>query len=30
VELEKQYGIRFRPAALITEMAESGKTFYQE
>ncbi len=30
LELEKQYGIRFRPAALIREMAESGKTFYQE
>ncbi len=29
-ELEKQYGVRFRPAALIKEMAESGKTFYQE
>jgi 3-hydroxyacyl-CoA dehydrogenase/enoyl-CoA hydratase/carnithine racemase len=29
VELEKQYGVRFRPAELIKEMAESGKTFYQ-
>jgi 3-hydroxyacyl-CoA dehydrogenase/enoyl-CoA hydratase/carnithine racemase len=28
VELEKQYGMRFRPAALIKEMAESGKSFY--
>jgi 3-hydroxyacyl-CoA dehydrogenase len=28
--LEKQYGIRFKPADLIKEMAESGKTFYQE
>jgi len=27
-ELEKQYGIRFQPAKLIKEMAESGKTFY--
>jgi 3-hydroxyacyl-CoA dehydrogenase/enoyl-CoA hydratase/carnithine racemase len=26
--LEKQYGIRFQPAKLIKEMAESGKTFY--
>jgi 3-hydroxyacyl-CoA dehydrogenase/1,4-dihydroxy-2-naphthoyl-CoA synthase len=30
LELEKQYGARFRPAARIREMAESGKTFYQE
>jgi 3-hydroxyacyl-CoA dehydrogenase len=30
VELEKQYGVRFKPANLIKEMAESGKTFYQE
>jgi 3-hydroxyacyl-CoA dehydrogenase/enoyl-CoA hydratase/carnithine racemase len=30
VELEKQYGIRFEPAKLIKEMAESGKTFYAE
>ena len=28
VELEKQYGPRFSPAALLKEMAESGKTFY--
>jgi len=28
--LEKQYGIRFKPADLIKEMAESDKTFYQE
>lgn len=27
-ELEKQYGVRFKPADLIKEMAESGKTFY--
>ncbi len=27
-ELEKQYGVRFKPAGLIKEMAESGKTFY--
>ena len=26
--LEKRYGIRFKPASLIREMAESGKTFY--
>ncbi len=30
VELEKQYGLRFKPAGLIKEMAESGKKFYQE
>lgn len=29
-ELEKQYGIRFQPAKLIKEMAESGKTFYTD
>ena len=28
VKLEKQYGMRFKPADLIKEMAESGKTFY--
>ncbi len=28
-ELEKQYGVRFKPAEMIKEMAESGKTFYQ-
>jgi 3-hydroxyacyl-CoA dehydrogenase len=28
--LEKQYGLRFKPAELIKEMAGSGKTFYQE
>jgi len=28
--LEKQYGLRFKPADLIKEMAESGKKFYQE
>jgi len=30
VALEKQYGPRFKPADLVKEMAESGKTFYQE
>jgi len=30
LELEKQYGPRFKPADLIKEMAESGKTFYQK
>jgi len=30
IALEKQYGTRFKPAKLIKEMAESGKTFYQE
>ena len=30
VELEKQYGLRFKPANLLKEMAESGKTFYQD
>lgn len=28
VELEKRYGLRFRPAALLKEMAQSGRTFY--
>jgi 3-hydroxyacyl-CoA dehydrogenase/enoyl-CoA hydratase/carnithine racemase len=28
LDLEKRYGPRYRPAALIQEMAESGKTFY--
>jgi 3-hydroxyacyl-CoA dehydrogenase/enoyl-CoA hydratase/carnithine racemase len=28
LELEKQYGVRFKPAELIKDMAESGKTFY--
>ena len=30
VELEKQYGPRFKPADLIEEMAASGKTFYSD
>ncbi len=30
VELEKRYGLRFKPANLIREMAQSGKRFYQE
>lgn len=30
LELEKRYGLRFKPAHLIKEMAQSGKTFYQE
>jgi 3-hydroxyacyl-CoA dehydrogenase/1,4-dihydroxy-2-naphthoyl-CoA synthase len=30
VALEKQYGLRFKPADLIKEMAESNKKFYQE
>jgi 3-hydroxyacyl-CoA dehydrogenase/enoyl-CoA hydratase/carnithine racemase len=29
-ELAGKYGARFKPAALITEMAKSGKTFYKE
>ena len=29
VDLEKQYGSRFKPADLIKKMAETGKTFYQ-
>jgi 3-hydroxyacyl-CoA dehydrogenase/enoyl-CoA hydratase/carnithine racemase len=29
-ELEKRYGLRFKPADLIREMAGSGKTFYQD
>jgi 3-hydroxyacyl-CoA dehydrogenase len=30
VELEKRYGMRFKPAALIKEMAEKGEVFYKE
>ncbi len=30
VALERQYGLRFKPADLIKEMAETGKTFYTE
>ncbi|MBI5252325.1 MAG: enoyl-CoA hydratase/isomerase family protein [Desulfomonile tiedjei] len=30
VELENRYGSRFKPAALIKEMANSGKKFYQD
>ena len=30
VNLEKQYGPRFKPADLIKEMAETGKTFYTD
>ena len=30
VQLEKRYGIRFKPANLIEEMAEKGETFYKE
>jgi 3-hydroxyacyl-CoA dehydrogenase/enoyl-CoA hydratase/carnithine racemase len=30
VELEKQYGPRFKPADMIKDMADSGKTFYQD
>jgi len=30
LELEKQYGVRFKPADLLKEMAEAGKTFYQD
>ncbi len=30
VELEKQYGARFKPADQIKDMADSGKTFYQD
>jgi 3-hydroxyacyl-CoA dehydrogenase/enoyl-CoA hydratase/carnithine racemase len=30
VDLEKQYGPRFKPTDLIKEMAETGKTFYQD
>jgi 3-hydroxyacyl-CoA dehydrogenase len=29
-KLEKQYGLRFKPADLIKEMAETGKTFYTD
>jgi len=30
LELEKRYGVRFKPAKLLKEMADSGKTFYAE
>jgi 3-hydroxyacyl-CoA dehydrogenase/enoyl-CoA hydratase/carnithine racemase len=30
VELEKRYGLHFKPADLIRGMAKTGKTFYQE
>ena len=30
VDMEKQYGPRFKPADLIGEMAETGKTFYTD
>ncbi len=30
LELENEYGIRFKPAEMISEMAGSGKTFYQD
>jgi 3-hydroxyacyl-CoA dehydrogenase len=29
VELEKQYGLRFKSAKLLKDMADSGKTFYE-
>jgi 3-hydroxyacyl-CoA dehydrogenase len=29
-DLEKQYGVRFKPAKPIADMAKSGKTFYKE
>ncbi len=29
VDLERQYGERFKPAKLLAEMAQSGKTFYE-
>jgi 3-hydroxyacyl-CoA dehydrogenase/1,4-dihydroxy-2-naphthoyl-CoA synthase len=29
IDLEKQYGIRFKPAKLLEDMAQSSKTFYQ-
>ncbi|MBP1740160.1 MAG: 3-hydroxyacyl-CoA dehydrogenase NAD-binding protein [Deltaproteobacteria bacterium] len=30
LELEKQYGVRFKPAELLKEMTQSGKTFYTD
>jgi len=30
VMLEEKYGLRFKPADLLKEMAQNGKTFYQE
>ena len=29
VDLESRYGLRFKPAALLKDMADSGKKFYQ-
>jgi len=30
VNLEAEHGIRFKPATLLKEMAESGETFYKD
>jgi len=30
LKLEKEHGLRFKPASLLKEMAESGRTFYRE
>jgi 3-hydroxyacyl-CoA dehydrogenase len=30
LKLEKEHGIRLKPASLLKEMAESGRTFYRE
>jgi 3-hydroxyacyl-CoA dehydrogenase/enoyl-CoA hydratase/carnithine racemase len=30
LELQKQYGVRFKPAELLKEMAQSGKKFYSD
>jgi len=30
LKMEREYGVRFKPASLLKEMAESGRTFYAE
>jgi 3-hydroxyacyl-CoA dehydrogenase len=30
VNLEAEHGVRFKPAALLIEMAKSGETFYKD
>ena len=30
LKLEQEHGVRFKPASLLKEMAESGRTFYKQ
>ena len=30
VKLESEHGVRFKPATILKEMAESGETFYKD